>query len=891
MSCEPFGQNQVSSDKIQWKDSNKRFTEPVRYFKSNDPYYWEVDNIPIKQLEENVLWLKDQLGAGLASFELSGIGRKDFTELQPISDGITRKVTVLPGKFLARINDAYFKGIGSVTKDSPGTIGPNTEPGLPYEFLEKKYRFNITTNTLRKIVGGLIGSPLYSNGLYDHIQHHAVSKVSGTNIIDWSNISVPSLNTKFGIHNIPKNKLALWRQANTSTNFGDTASDLQQLSVDLTRAWGGTTRTALVNVTEPLEIEIPSFNQNDYMNSTTYAPKVRFDLLFIYSHPADSGSTTIAASDGDNPTTITTPQLGIVKGAGVVKLKGTGLFTAYDSEGANSTSFFDGGVYNDNITSQTSYFTAEDGIDDEKNYQIISPISDNNQSSFGAGGVFGNLPSPDDLMNLAPLIQEGLSDSFSLVGQSVLPIAYIIVREGQQSILTDDIIDIRPFFRTAELAYNERAGVAAANPPLSFANPAVGKHELNDSIQKSSNYVLDRVFALETLVGANHATDGDDDDDGGGGGSIVGASNFITKGAVLGGTKFGVEGALLHLESEWGAPDPDTNLTSVTTAAEAVAVLSKRHLPGLTDLPMMPGWDVADWCNTLDELPGTMRNDRINWSARAGGDFWSSDVDSTSYDFLAWATNPVLDNNINRSARHKDTATDTNGVTIDDPNRYRVMDYDIIYYLKKKISLNLPLDILDYDVNCNFLSCIPATGTGRSPGGSYSQAQHSGPRSTNNYGGIFVEKHERKGTHAEFTIFVPFVPGNANMVNESGHWWGMRDFAVGSYLGGNIHNSLPFSVQEGAAATELKRNSQDWSSFRVLSNLGRLGSYNNNWYRQQDPYGSITTSFGAMSEGGPKTLPPMMVTYPTVEFAVTGYKGNFSANYISDLPPDGDVEV
>ena len=42
-------------------DSVFRFTDPLRYFKANDPYYFEVDNIPLKQLQENCLWLKDQL--------------------------------------------------------------------------------------------------------------------------------------------------------------------------------------------------------------------------------------------------------------------------------------------------------------------------------------------------------------------------------------------------------------------------------------------------------------------------------------------------------------------------------------------------------------------------------------------------------------------------------------------------------------------------------------------------------------------------------------------------------------------------------------------------------------------------------------------------------------
>ena len=37
------------------------FVTPIRYFKSNDPYYYEVDNLPLRQLEENILYVKNQL--------------------------------------------------------------------------------------------------------------------------------------------------------------------------------------------------------------------------------------------------------------------------------------------------------------------------------------------------------------------------------------------------------------------------------------------------------------------------------------------------------------------------------------------------------------------------------------------------------------------------------------------------------------------------------------------------------------------------------------------------------------------------------------------------------------------------------------------------------------
>jgi hypothetical protein len=99
---------------------------------------------------------------------------------------------------------------------------------------------------------------------------------------------------------------------------------------------------------------------------------------------------------------------------------------------------------------------------------MISTIGDQNQSDVGVAGRFTNLPSPDDLLNLTPLFEDTLvNNSLARVGQSILPLAYIITRRGSSAIETQDVFDIRPFFRTAELSYNERAGVAAANPRVS----------------------------------------------------------------------------------------------------------------------------------------------------------------------------------------------------------------------------------------------------------------------------------------------------------------------------------------------------------------------------------------------------------------------------------------
>ena len=109
-----FDDGQGNSN-ITYKPSVHAFTDPVRYFKANDPYYWEVDNIPLNQIQSNVLWLKDQISAGGIT-EVGDVTRKNFLELRPGATGDDRTVSVQPGRFMGRVNDAYGTGLYCIIK-------------------------------------------------------------------------------------------------------------------------------------------------------------------------------------------------------------------------------------------------------------------------------------------------------------------------------------------------------------------------------------------------------------------------------------------------------------------------------------------------------------------------------------------------------------------------------------------------------------------------------------------------------------------------------------------------------------------------------------------------------------------------------------------------------
>lgn len=829
--ADQFASNQENTSIEQWVQSSYKFTQPVRYFKNNDPYHWEIDNIPIKQLEENILWLKDQV-AGETNPE-RGIGRRQMSELRPLLTSPNgRSVTVQSGKFTARVNDGYNKGIQTLIK----TLNSNVSVNNPSD---RAYRFNLPTSVLKSIAGDVVNYPIYSNGLYEHLQHHDTRP--NTLNSEW-NATLADLITK-----IPKNKLALWRQGQTSTSEVD---NLQELAVGFTRRWGGAVRTAVVNVEEDLEITIPPFSNDDYSNKTGYTPSVRVDLLFVYTHPVDAASTTLALPDsGSSPKVITKPILGILKGAGVVSLKGFGLYGLYDSTSDTSENFFDSEQFQGSFTDNTSFFKPDGAVSDEGHFQTISPISDLFSSEDQFDGVKAGFPSPDDVMNLTPLFQEGLENSFALIGQSVLPIAYIVTRRGKPYLEESDIIDIRPFLRTAELSYNERSGVAAANPPLSFANPAVGKTELNTVLTKTitnlKTYVDTAVAGVGVGVGGD--TGGDT-----GGGTIGTGSTFITKGAVLGGTKFGVEGSLLNFAQDKGI--------DINSNQAAINYLREHHMHGLNALPLYPGWDLAAWCDNLNNPieKGYLRNDRINCAIRATDDYQFQSIEGGT-DSQAYI-NTIVDRIANN--RYKDSDQPVFGLD------YLVNDYDIdtVYYVRKRMRVQLPANIVDYDVSVNFRNCLPSVCNGK-----------TFANSLNNYAGIAVEKGEINNHVADFTIYVGFVPVAGT------HFPFHRESPSSALLhedqtGGNTYDQESFFAPPNKKWTAAQRSRDIFSAFTVMSQFysdDKMGAFlpgrTNNAYAiqssTQDPIFAIR---------------PSLVTYPSVEFTVIGHTAILADNYIFD---------
>lgn len=536
------------------------FTEPVRKFKANDPYYFEVDNIPVGQLEENCLWLKDQID----SIQDPVVSRDTFNELQPYVNGSDNIVRVKPGRFSARINDVSNKAQLQALKNETTILGGN-------KWTVKTF---INTQQYNSILAQLISttSSLEFNGL--EMRRLNFADGAGGLVFTPGSIGFP------GPFNF------------TAPIFAAAAQDVIKIGLswaatDFVKAFRSPGRTAIVDVASELTIPIEKWDNEDFFYyvdnvKTLINASVRIDLLVILAHPVDTSSTRVYSPDfPHNITTITEPRLAIVKGAGVgVSKSNIGL--------VNFVALKDG----------TSVASQTDALDfyPVYPYNILPNVADQNNASLGFKGlnIKGTFPSPDDLLNVSPLLSNngsktslGIASSgvndFHLAGQSVLPLAYIVVKNstpvsnGIPVLQTTNLVDIRPFFRTTELSYNERAGIIAAVPQLSLANPVATRKNLDDVAK-----------TLQSLT--NVATT---------------VPRPVAGGVIWGGFNFGPEGAIDNVMKTFNP-------------------LASLIFSGVnSNVPSNPDWDLAEWWgfeNISDTLnPGTKRNDRVNFYFKANG--------------------------------------------------------------------------------------------------------------------------------------------------------------------------------------------------------------------------------------------------------------------------------
>ena len=680
-----------------YEESSYRYTDPIRFFKANDPYYFEVDNIPLKQLQENCNWLKDQVRevSTQVNSQALSVSRPDIEELRPYATGGDRVVRVKPGRYSARINDASEKtplaylrrvmgnAIGDVDAwelalPNTGSYGDNKNAIL--EAALDQFKSSLSQDALG--MTGLVERAFTWPVVNPHtpVNYTGVVVNEGTNTIGYAGPGSQTVGGGANYSPMVITQALLWAKS-----LGSAAGSTALPSFEITnpnsgfakfprtesffiKRWRGVARLSIVDIPSELNIEVPMFNPEDFMyinaeGNDTPVPNVqsRVDMIFIYSKPVDMSGVNILQSSGKQK--INAPQLGIVRGAGIrANLQPTASF---DQEYIQTTG-------------DTPSILAAPG--DQNNQNMGFTAASGNDIEYDIRGSF---PSPDDILNLAPLISEQLEENaYELVGQSIMPVAYVWVQNGSALVSDNDVVDIRPFFRTAELAYNERAGVAAAFPQLSLANPAVGKGQLDYEVHRLNQSIEPRLAALEVEpeVGPSQRS----------------VSLSLATGYVFGGYNFGPEGAIFHYRESRGdgsAADIRSQITSQYAFGSAEAPIT---------IPFLPQWDRADWTYHQSFAgEGFYPNDYIN--SFFGNDIQSQAGSNAEYTNAAGldseGTDPVALNTFDSSIFG---AGNLPGIFSIDTG-YKTS----FHYISKRVTFLRPEWLVDYSVDVSFLNCLP----------------------------------------------------------------------------------------------------------------------------------------------------------------------------------------
>jgi len=718
-----------------YSDSVFRFSDPIRFFKANDPYYFEVDNIPLKQLQENCLWLRDQVRK--TSDKLLGVKRSDIDELRPYASGADRVVRVKPGRFSARINDASVsRPLAYLQKVMGGAIGDVDawEAALPNPGNFPNGRNATLEAALATFKSTLAQDAMGMNGLVERAFTWPVVN-SDTPV----NVSGVAMNPAFSFLRYADNSYnnpggGSWASPTVIANAmvwmkstNDAAESFLAPSFETTntnsgwakypktenlfiKRWRGVSRIAIVDVGEELSIEVPPFDTTDFnyideSGNEVEVPGVqnRIDLVFIYSKPIDTSAIQYLTNTDKNK--ITTPQLGIVRGAGIK--------TRFDSKEA---------AQNMKMENNPNYIEASPG--DQNNSLMGFTSTSANDIAYDVRGSF---PAPDDIMNLAPLIQEQLeSNAFELVGQSILPVAYVWVKSSGQVILSTDVIDIRPMFRTAELAYNERAGIGAAFPQLSIANPAVGKGQLDYEVKRVYDHLQGQ---LDALVDENTGTPQD-------------STNILATGYVFGGWNFGPEGAMYDFyQAQFGADSDDSNDTQQYIRQYIIGKFGYGGNAAQISIPAYPDWDLANW---------------VGAQALSDGGLWPNDYINTFF-ALQGSPDPSIVAGSNRQLTNPDGTTTGGGVPAKLHNFSNTEAYSPaqsragFHYISKKIKFDRGSApwLADFKIDVSLVNCLAQNSQGQAPDHTWGQG--------GSYFGHWVEKG-----FDEFTIYVAFIADDLN---------------------------------------------------------------------------------------------------------------------------------
>jgi len=514
----------------------------------------------------------------------------------------------------------------------------------------------------------------------------------------------------------------------------------------LIKRWRGITRNAIVDVPDEITVQVPLFDSTDFdyidedgNEQSVAGVQSRIDMVFIYSKPVDASGIKYVQGTAIHGTT--TPILGIVRGAGI-KMK-------YDP-----------------ITNINQYWHVR-ATDSAGNTQILAAPGDVNDTNLGftstsandiAYDIRGSFPSPDDILNIAPLIEERLVDSaIELVGQSILPVAYVWVQADSSLVATTDIIDIRPLFRTAELSYNERAGIAAAVPQISLANPVCSLSLMENRSKNLFNYFTTQI---EQSAPSVHTT------------------RTVAAGYIFGGWNFGPEGALYDFEFKNSSEEPRDPITGsdlnigATNPVVRNTLANKYHFGGgdIDNVPDYPDWEIGEWTSMAENNLTDVGYYPVDYTtpymslrhAFGFGEDGDPSIVGGSISGRAAAGYS--------GARLKNTFNTENGPT-------DIISRTFFNYCKKRINFIKPSWLLDYSIDVELVNCV-----GQNYNGARSQSNSVDWAKAGTYFGCWVEKGK--------DYFIIYYAWNGDEINAR---WG----PISRY-----HIQVPIEGTDGVIYTE-----------------------------------------------------------------------------------------
>ena len=371
----------------------QRVNEDIRFYLPADPYYYQVDNLPLEDLLSNDVRLQSQIDEINSADRGNTVGRAGFTELQPFIDaGIPGTISVRPGNFIGRTQRSSSSELGGGA--------PDTNQGFDglQEVKEPPTTFGTGSNP---------------TGTYSVFNPGSIynSDVGRTSVFNFKggNVSID----KFGFD-----------------EFEDW--------VDATSLDGNTTAPAgridLIGITT--------------MNGAMDDPWV----------PGNAEPPGVLTGDGF-------PRLAVVKGAGIV-----------------------GGNNRREVVIGERFITV--GESDK----TLNAYGRNLDGDIVPNPEFGTIPSPDDVINVnfaRDIMANGeISQTLAEWADSnknasfFLPLAYVYVPQSHVEgapIPEQYLKDIRPFFRTAELALPERQAIAASLSP-NTNNPFVTEEHMDNAL-------------------------------------------------------------------------------------------------------------------------------------------------------------------------------------------------------------------------------------------------------------------------------------------------------------------------------------------------------------------------------------------------------------------------